>query len=54
MKKPKIVDLCGGGYTARINLSRGAHCISLRHYAPGARILRQPLDPMRLDSQEHY
>lgn len=54
MTKPEIVMLCGGGYTARINLSRGANCISLRHSATGARILREPPDPMRLDNPYLY
>ena len=54
MKKSEIIELCGGGYTARINLSRGANCISLRHSATGARILREPPDPMRLDNPYLY
>ena len=54
MKKSEIIELCGGGYTARISLSRGANCISLRHSATGARILREPPDPMRLDNPYLY
>ena len=37
-----IRELRGGGYSAFINLSRGANCIGLRHESYGARILREP------------
>lgn len=35
------VTLIGGGYTAVIDEKRGANCISLRHEASGARLLRE-------------
>lgn len=38
----EIIELRGGGYSARINLSRGANCISLRNEEFGASILREP------------
>ena len=40
-------------YTAVINLSRGANCISLRHES-GAVILREPEDPDQLDNPFLY
>ena len=38
----KLVTLKGGDYTAIINLSRGANCISLRNERYNAKILREP------------
>jgi len=49
----KLIQLTGGGYTATINLSRGANCISLRHDS-GAVLLREPPDPDRLDNPYLY
>jgi len=40
-------------YTATINVSRGANCISLRHEGYGARILREP-NYTRLDNPYLY
>ncbi len=37
-----IIELQNGALTARINLSRGASCISLRDARYGARIIREP------------
>lgn len=37
----KLISLSGGGYTAVIDLSHGANCVSLRHEGMGARILRE-------------
>lgn len=49
----KLINLSGGGYTAVINLSRGANCISLRHES-GAVILREPHNPDQLDNPYLY
>ena len=38
-----MITLSAGGYTAKIDPSRGGNCISLRHAPTGARILREPL-----------
>ena len=38
----KLVTLKGGGYSAVINLSRGANCVSLRKRGLDAPILREP------------
>ena len=38
----ELLTLKGGGYTAIINPSRGANCVSLRHGGYGAKILREP------------
>ena len=38
----QIIRIQSKGYSAEINLSRGANCISLRHAGYGARILREP------------
>lgn len=35
------IELSGGGYTAEIDTEHGANCVSLRHPATGARILRE-------------
>ena len=37
-----IVSLAAGDYSARVNLSRGANLISLRHLPTGTAILREP------------
>lgn len=49
----KLINLLGGGYSAVINLSRGANCISLRHES-GAVILREPENPDVLDNPYLY
>ena len=49
----KLINLSGGGYSAVINLNRGANCISLRHES-GAVILREPEDPDVLDNPYLY
>ncbi len=36
-----VITLSGGGYTAVIDLSHGANCVSLRQEGMGARILRE-------------
>ena len=51
--KSELLRLTGGGYTATINVSRGANCISLRH-ENGAKILREPQDPDKLDNPYLY
>lgn len=38
----ELKTIRGGDYTAVINLSRGANCVSLRNAAYGAQILREP------------
>ena len=38
----QIITLTCGQMTAKINASRGANCISLRHEGYGAKILREP------------
>ena len=38
-----MITIAGGGYTAKIDEGRGGNCISLRHEATGARILREPV-----------
>ena len=38
----QIIRIQSKDYSAEINLSRGANCISLRHEGYGARILREP------------
>ncbi len=50
----KITVIEGGGYRAEINLLRGANCISLRHMAHGATLLREPRDPAVLDNPYLY
>ena len=37
-----IITLAGGAYSAKINLSRGANCISFRNSGYNAKILREP------------
>jgi aldose 1-epimerase len=51
--KSKCIQLTGGGYTATINISRGANCICLRH-ENGAALLREPQDPDWLDNPYLY
>lgn len=48
-----IITLKSTEYTAKINLSRGANCISLRNERFGAEILREP-DYNRLDNPFLY
>ena len=38
----ELIKIAGGGYTAVINLSRGANCISLKNEEYGAKLLREP------------
>jgi len=42
MENKNRIHLSSGGYTAVIDLRRGANCISLRHAGYDARILREP------------
>ncbi len=50
----KIVEIKKGDYTAKINLSRGANCISLRNSRYGAKILREPDYSTELDNPYLY
>ena len=50
----EIIELRGGGYSARINLSRGANCIALRNETYGATILREPDYNKGLDNPYLY
>ena len=49
-----IKHIHAGGYSARINLDRGANCISLRHNATSAVILREPPESYELDNPFLY
>lgn len=49
-----IITIRAGGYTARINASRGANCISLRNEQYGANILREPDYSRELDNPYLY
>jgi len=42
MENQRVKEIKHNEYSARINLSRGANCISLRHFACNAEILREP------------
>lgn len=50
----RIEHLASGGYTASINLSRGANCISLRNQALGVKLLREPDYSRELDNPYLY
>ena len=50
----EIIELHGGGYSARINLTRGANCVSLRNETYGATILREPDYSTGLDNPYLY
>lgn len=49
-----IKSISAHGYTARINLSRGANCISLTHTEPNAAILREPCYETGIDNPFLY
>ena len=49
-----IYKISCGDYTAEINLSRGANCISLRNRKYGAVILREPDYSKELDNPYLY
>ena len=49
-----IITLQGGGYSSKINLSRGANCISLREDAHGVCALREPDYSAPLDNPYLY
>lgn len=51
--RSKLVKISGGGYTAIINTTQGANCISLKH-SRGVSILREPTDPDVLDNPYLY
>lgn len=53
MMKHQIVQIHAGGYSAKINVSRGANCISLRNTQYGATLLREP-DCANLDTPYLY
>ena len=50
----RIEQITGGGYTASINLSRGANCISLRNQTLGISLLREPDYSRELDNPYLY
>lgn len=50
----QIERITGGGYTASINLSRGANCISLRNESLGVSLLREPDFSRELDNPYLY
>lgn len=50
----KLIEITGGGYAAKINLSKGANCISLTHENYGARILREPDRQKGIDNPYLY
>lgn len=54
MKKQKIFELKSHDYSAKINLSRGANCISLRNKKYKAKILREPDYSQELDNPYLY
>ena len=49
-----MITIEAGSYTARINLSRGANCISFRNRACGAVILREPKENAEWDNPYLY
>lgn len=49
-----IVKIKSGDYTAEINVSRGANCISLRNTKYQVKILREPQDPAAPDNAYLY
>ena len=54
MNRQKIITIQKGDYSARINLSRGGNCISLRNKKYGATILREPDYSKELDNPYLY
>lgn len=54
MEKQKIVDIKYLDYSAKINLSKGANCISLRNQKYGAKLLREPDYSKELDNPYLY
>lgn len=50
----KIEQISSSGYTAKINLTRGANCISLRNDIHSANILREPDYTKPLDNEFIY
>lgn len=50
----KIIKIQSGDYSAKINLSRGANCISLRNKRYDAKILREPNYSKELDNPYLY
>jgi len=54
MNKQKIIELKSGAYSAKINLSRGANCISLRNEKYNAMLLREPDYSRELDNPYLY
>lgn len=54
MEKQNIVELHCRDYSAQVNLSRGANCISLRHGKYRARILREPDGSKEVDNPYLY
>ena len=50
----KIYEIKNSEYTAKINLARGANCISLRNMKYNARILREPDYSKELDNPYLY
>ena len=54
MENETRLRLSGGGYTAVIDLRRGANCTSLRHEGYDARILREPVAPWPGDNPFLY
>jgi len=49
-----IIEIRGGGFSAKINADRGGNCISLIHHASGAHILREPDYSAPLDNPFLY
>lgn len=54
MVDPHIIQLRRGDYTAKINLRRGANCVSLRNQRYGAVLLREPPQSGELDNPYLY
>lgn len=54
MDEQKIIILKFNDYSAQINLSRGANCISLRNKKHNAKILREPDYSQKLDNPYLY
>lgn len=54
MENQRIKEIKHDEYTAKINLSRGANCISLRHSEYKAEILREPDYSAKLDNPYLY
>jgi len=54
MKEQTIISIACGEYSAKINLTRGANCISLRNEKYKARVLREPDYSKELDNPYLY